>query len=71
MKYLNTLKSFLIKVILLSISFNSFSSDLYWRSGNGNWSDATKWSNTSGGSSCNCTPTAADNVFFDFNSFLS
>lgn len=46
--------------------------NFYWVGGNGNWSDPTKWSFSSGGSpqSVNgCTPKAKDNVFFDGNSF--
>ncbi len=43
---------------------------LYWIGGNGNWTDPTNWSLTSGGPPNNCLiPTASDNVIFDANSF--
>lgn len=49
--------------------YASHAATLYWVGGSGNWTDATKWSNSSGGSTCNCVPTNADNVVFDANSF--
>ncbi len=50
--------------------FNMPSSrDLYWVNGMGNWSDASHWALTSGGSGGNCPPSQADNVFFDILSF--
>ena len=42
--------------------------NLFWVGGNGNWSDPTHWSFTSGGVGGACVPTAGDNVFFDANS---
>lgn len=42
--------------------------NLFWVGGNGNWSDPTHWSFTSGGTGGACVPTAGDNVFFDANS---
>lgn len=44
--------------------------DYYWVGGSGNWSDISHWATSSGGSTKhNKTPTSADNVFFDGNSF--
>ncbi len=45
------------------------SRNLYWVGGSGTWDDPTHWSETSGGSSGACVPTALDNVYFDINSF--
>ncbi|MDB9837010.1 hypothetical protein OAC51_08935, partial [Flavobacteriaceae bacterium] len=42
---------------------------LYWIGGAGNWSDGNHWSTTSGGVAIGCSPTGADNVIFDSNSF--
>jgi gliding motility-associated-like protein len=44
--------------------------DYYWVGGSGNWSDIAHWATTSGGTTKhNKTPTSADNVFFNANSF--
>ena len=43
--------------------------NFFWVGGTGNWSDVSHWSNMSGGSSINCLPSLADNVFFDSKSF--
>lgn len=45
------------------------SQNFYWVGRNGNWSDGSKWSLSSGGPGAGCVPSAADNVFFDNNSF--
>ena len=47
------------------------SRNLYWVGGTGNWSDGSHWSLASGGTSSGCPANAADNVFFDANSFSS
>ena len=60
-------KIFLFLLVVISVSLNA--STLYWVGGTGNWSDNTHWSTTSGGSSCLCVPTTADNVVFDVSSF--
>ncbi len=41
----------------------------YWIGGTGNWNDINHWSFSSGGPPSGCIPTAADDVFFDQNSF--
>ncbi|MCB0519052.1 MAG: putative metal-binding motif-containing protein [Saprospiraceae bacterium] len=41
---------------------------LYWVGGAGDWDDYAHWSTTSGGTTCNCLPNPATNVFFDANS---
>ncbi|MEP7263587.1 MAG: T9SS type A sorting domain-containing protein [Bacteroidota bacterium] len=56
-------------LFLLFLSSTIYSSDLYWINNSGNWSDASHWSLSSGGSSCNCIPGPSDNVRFDANSF--
>lgn len=45
--------------------------DRYWVGGSGTWdnTDTTHWSSTSGGSGGASTPTSADAVFFDTNSY--
>ena len=46
--------------------------DYYWIGGEGNWSDGSNWSLSSGGEPADCIPTAFDNVFFDSESgFIS
>lgn len=44
---------------------------LYWIGSSGNWSDATHWSLSSGGTATTCVPSAVDNVVVDSNSGLS
>ena len=44
---------------------------LYWVGGTGNWTDASHWSLTSGGTGQICAPTLNDTVIFDSNSFTS
>jgi hypothetical protein len=41
---------------------------LYWVGGNGNWTDANRWSNNPGGTGGTCIPTIYDNVVFDTQS---
>ncbi len=55
-------------LVLFTLKVNS-QTTLYWKGGAGNWSDGTKWSLTSGGSSANIIPTINDTVYFDNNSF--
>jgi hypothetical protein len=43
----------------------------YWVGGNGNWSDKSHWSNTSGGEKGASIPTVFDNVYFDVKSGFS
>lgn len=43
--------------------------NLYWVGGNGNWSDQSHWSSTSGGQPSNLTPTTNSKLIFDDNSF--
>ena len=40
----------------------------FWIGGTGNFSDTSKWSTTSGGAACTCTPGATDTVTFDASS---
>ena len=47
------------------------SRNLYWVGGDGNWSDESHWSLSSGGVGGECVPNAFDNVFFDANSGFS
>ena len=44
-------------------------SNFYWIGNDGRWNDGQNWSFLSGGAPANCIPTAADNVYFDANSF--
>lgn len=62
-------KSISLLLACIFVSASVFAVDLYWINGTGNWSDNSHWSLTSGGPSCNCLPTTADNVNFDSNSF--
>jgi len=49
---------------------NLQAADFYWRGDNGNWNDGTKWFDSPvAGAARNAVPTAADNVFFNANSF--
>jgi hypothetical protein len=56
-------------VPLLIILQNAYAKDRYWIGNGGTRGDGSHWSNTSGGSPCNCIPLLSDNVFFDANSF--
>ncbi|MFN5417369.1 MAG: T9SS type A sorting domain-containing protein [Flavobacteriia bacterium] len=60
-----------LKTLLFFVFFShvTFASNLFWIGGSGDFNDQSKWSYTSGGVSCNCIPTSADNVIFDANSF--
>jgi hypothetical protein len=56
---------------VVGFNFSALSSqDYYWIGGNGNWSDASHWSLSSGGLANigGCIPNQTDNVFFDANS---
>lgn len=44
---------------------------LYWIGGAGDWDDYGHWSTSSGGTTCDCLPNPATNVFFDANSGFS
>ncbi|MEI6765208.1 MAG: T9SS type A sorting domain-containing protein [Bacteroidota bacterium] len=59
-----------IMLLLLNTTVTSFAANLYWVGGTGNWNDnANHWRTASGGTIVAAIPTAADNVFFDGNSF--
>ncbi|MBN4072965.1 SprB repeat-containing protein, partial [Crocinitomix catalasitica] len=60
------------KVLVLISLFATqtlFATDFYWINGSGNWSDASHWSLTSGGTPGFSNPGNTDNVIFDNNSF--
>jgi gliding motility-associated-like protein len=63
------------RIILFLILFSCSrltAADYYWVGGTGNWSDISHWATTSGGGTMHfTTPSAADNVHFDANSFTS
>jgi len=65
------MKQFLLLLVISCIFNIAMATDLYWVGNGGDWNNVTHWSQTSGGSSCNCIPTQNDNVFFDANSFGS
>ncbi|MBI2966919.1 MAG: gliding motility-associated C-terminal domain-containing protein [Bacteroidetes bacterium] len=48
-----------------------FAADRYFVYNNGDWFDATNWSDVSGGATGFTPPTTTDNVFFDVNSFTA
>lgn len=50
---------------------NSVNRKLYWVGGNGDWSDSTHWSLSSGGLPGACLPTPIDSIIFDDNSSTS
>ncbi len=58
-------------ILFFAIIANGFSANLYWIGGTGNWSDATHWSNSSGGSTSAIIPNQTYSVVFDANSFPS
>jgi alpha-tubulin suppressor-like RCC1 family protein len=62
------MKHLLTLVSLFFITFFAHSAKFYWIGGQGNWSDPTHWSNTSGGATVNALPTAADSAYIDSNS---
>lgn len=61
----------LFALLLLTFAQRGFASNYYWVGGGGNWNDCTThWATTSGGNTFySQMPTAADDVFFDSNSF--
>ncbi len=66
-----TMKRYLLSALTILVTLGNLqAADFYWRGDNGNWSDGTKWFDSPvGGSARNAVPTAADNVFFNANSF--
>jgi PKD repeat protein len=64
---LNGAQNFSLIVTCKSI-FNS-GTTYYWIGNNGNWSEGSHWSLTSGGAAANAIPSALDRVVFDENSF--
>ena len=53
-------------------AYEGASPDYYWVGGQGNWSDASHWANSSGGTNFHAAPpTSTSNVFIDANSFGS
>jgi len=63
----------ILTALFLLISSVSLGADYYWVGNTGNWSDITKWANSSGGAGGGYVslPTNSDNVFFDANSFAT
>lgn len=54
------------------MGLKSNAANYYWIGGSGNWTDLTHWATTSGGTiTHNQIPTAADDVFFNANSFTA
>lgn len=70
MRAIDKIAKGLILVTLFSLS-TSVLAQKYWVGGEGKWSDASHWSNTSGGVGGASVPTTNDKVFFDLNSKLA
>jgi gliding motility-associated-like protein len=68
---MNIRKSLLITALLsfFMISNVAYAGNYYWVGNSGNWSDASHWSNSSGGIGGAGVPTQNDNIFIDENSF--
>jgi len=65
-------KSLLISTLLSLFAVGTaFAGDFYWVGNSGVWSDASHWSNTSGGNGGAGVPSMNDDIFFDANSFSS
>ncbi|MFL5753122.1 MAG: T9SS type A sorting domain-containing protein [Bacteroidia bacterium] len=56
-------------ILSLFICLGIKATNLYWVGGTSTWGTSANWSLTSGGAGGAGIPTAADNVFFDVNSF--
>ena len=56
------MKIFNIILISLAMAINSYSANIYAIT-TGNWENTSSWSDTEGGSPCNCVPTAGDNIY--------
>jgi hypothetical protein len=56
-------------IIITSKSTLTNSSTYYWVGNDGDWSNGTHWSLTSGGAAANAVPGSLDHVVFDENSF--
>lgn len=65
---MNFRKFLLLTTLFCTFAINSFATDFYWVGNDGDWNDATHWSNNSGGNGGFGIPTQNDNVFFDANS---
>src|ERR1044072_1824360 len=64
------LKRLITGVLCLFLSTTVFATDYYWVGGTGRCTDLTHWATASGGTvKHTILPGAADNVFFDANSF--
>jgi alpha-tubulin suppressor-like RCC1 family protein len=53
------------------VGFYSFSIELFWIGGNGQFSDPVHWSLTSGGATAGVIPSSSDTIHFDDNSGLT
>jgi hypothetical protein len=61
---------FLATCIFLFFHYQGNSADYFWVGGSGDWSEISHWATASGGNvKYAVTPSAADNVIFDENSF--
>jgi len=61
-----------LHLFIIFFHFNVLAANYYWVGGSGNWSDISHWATTSGGSIRHLQiPTPNDDVYFDFNSFVS
>ena len=61
-----------LQLFIIFFHFNVLAANYYWVGGSGNWSDISHWATTSGGSIRHLQiPTPNDDVYFDFNSFMS
>jgi hypothetical protein len=66
LKKSSVMKKILLLFVLAITIAKAFSATHYWIGGaSGNWSDASKWSSTRGGSPGTSVPTNDDNVVFD------
>ncbi len=68
LQFIVFMRNFCLLIIIL-LSFTSFSADYYWVGGFGNWSEINHWATTSGGTNYHTVvPSLNDDVYFDANS---
>ncbi len=61
---------FIVTTVLFFSTITTMAADYYWVGGSGFWSDINHWATSSGGNVLHSqVPTAADDVYFDANSF--
>jgi hypothetical protein len=62
--------AFAFTLVLMFLTSSSYGATLYSICTDGDWTDNTCWSTTSGGGSCGCTPGSGDDVIIETNMIM-